>query len=297
MGKKRTRKPTPRSAAQRRTKPTTGFSPRTPRSRPGYDPGAIGFDPSQAGSALLELDPARLPVIGLPMWYLALASDMQANNCLNVSLILCSAYHQLGIQALPAPVELAIMKADGTGGDRYGDPRPHVDEESKKFVGHVGVWLPEHQRFIDATVVQFPGVRSISAAPVVLPLGRDWSDFYGGDAVTPRGELMLAYSPLPFDLLDEPIRRVREIVTAQGVDHDRFGVNVATNFLQAITRLPGVRDKIAADAYPRLAALAEVIANARVENDSADNARIWVDGATGAGVYLDELALPGGATR
>lgn len=287
------------SAVQRRVRPTTGrieAAPQAPR-RVRYEPGALSDDSSQLAGLLSALDAERLPLIGLPLWCMALAADTPANNCLNVALSLSAAYRQLGIEAQPAPVELTITDRAGIRADRYGHPEPYVDEETKGLKGHVGVWLPKHRRFLDPTVVQFPGVREVSPAPVVLPFEADWSDLYGGTAMTPRGdELLLAYDPLPFEVLDQPIRRVREIATAVGAadgggDHDRMGYNSATTFLQAVATLGELRARVDARLYPRFARLVEIIGTAEIDVDGEENARIHLPGDRGPGVLLDELLL------
>ncbi len=232
--------------------------------------------------------------IGLPVWWLVLQHGNPANACLDGALVLRTAYAQFGITAVPKLVELVVDNPDRNNATAYGTRTPHFMHGEDRFVGHMGVWLPQSHRFIDHSIQQFPEVRAQTWLPMTVPLGMngvtDWDQVQNGFAA-PRGPLMLTYTPLPE--ADNTRILTDAYLDRHAQEHHRVGVNIASNLLQVL-RLEDFRERALATRHTRLHALLDIVGDAEARADPDDNLRFVLPGTEHAGgVYLDQITVPG----
>ncbi|MEV8371319.1 hypothetical protein AB0P21_01225 [Kribbella sp. NPDC056861] len=235
---------------------------------------------------LYGANPEQLPIMGLPFWYLLIADDKPANHCLDAALTLQTAYAMDGIDAVPAPAELAVPAQDG-GTTLYSNPDPRIEDDL--LIGHAGLWLPQSQRFVDSTVQQFPELRELNPTPVFLPCQHDWDDLLGHAVGAICGRTQILYRFFRLDVLDDAVtstRRRSEELHPGG--HFRNGVNLATNFLDLLRRDPDHRAKVLKGHYPELIRLVTLVGDDEIFGAEDDNLRIRR--ADGRAVLLDELA-------
>jgi hypothetical protein len=254
----------------------------------------VAVDEREGMLGLANLPPEQLVEIGLPVWWLMLQHGNPANVCLDGALVLRTAYAQFGITAVPKLVELVVDDPARDQSTRYGTRTPHFVDGEDRFVGHMGLWLPQSCRFIDHSVQQFPQVRAVTWLPMALPLGlngvTDWDHVQAG-FIGPRGQLRLTYTPLPEAdnariLADAYLYRHAET-------HHRVAVNVASNLLQILC-LEEFRDRALATRHARLHALLGIVGDAEVRADPGNNLRFVLPGTEQAGgVYLDQITVPG----
>jgi hypothetical protein len=251
----------------------------------------VTVDEEQGMHGLLSLPPELLVEIGLPVWWLMLQRGNPANVCIDGALVLRTAYAQFGITAIPKLVELVVTDPSTDHATAYGTRTPHFVEDEERFVGHMGLWMPQSCRFIDHSVQQFPQVRGETWLPMTMPLGMNgvtnWNQTLGGFA-GPRGRLTLTYTPLPE--ADNTRILSHAYLDRHTEQHHRVGINVATNLLQVL-RLDDLRERALATPHARLHALLEVISDAEVRTDTDNNLRFVLPGTEPAGgVYLDQIA-------
>ena len=256
-----------------------------------YDPGQIepvSADAMAAGFS--QMSGEDLPLIGLPTWWLVMAQGFHANSCLDAALTLEAAYQVLGIRAVPVFVEVWTARVDT--GERYhrASSAPRL-EGTTLAGGHVGVWLPDHHRFVDPTVQQFPEVRRESVSPFVGRLPGSWEELAQQRTVLAylRGKTLVTYWPLPIEQtahITEAYRQlVRELDPPEG--HHRSGVNLATEFLDFLRSTDNLPIRIATSSHGRIHQLLGTLKGARIEKEGKA-LRIYLASHSG-GLLLDEI--------
>ena len=255
------------------------------------DPGVLETPPtSEYLASILSLDAEQLPILGLPSWWLVLAAGRKANACLDAGLTLEAAYQVLGIRAVPVFVEVWTADIYTKDINRRAPDTPSLDEQGMVH-GHAGLWLPDHHRFVDPTVQQFPEVRREFPAPLVTHLPAGWNDFAASGQMfaVPRGDTLISYRPLPIastaDIVDKVRRRGRELDPPEG--HYRAGINVATSFLEALRTVPEAYGRAVTGPYTRIRQLLEAIGTAQIRAKDG-KLRIYLASHSG-GLLLDEI--------
>lgn len=252
----------------------------------------VTVDEDQGMLGLANLPSELLVQIGLPVWWLMLQRGNPANVCLDGALVLRTAYAQFGVTAVPKLVELVVTDPANDHATAYGTRTPHFVDGEDRFVGHMGLWLPQSCRFIDHSVQQFPEVRAETWLPMSLPLGMNgvtnWDQAQGGFA-GPRGRLMLTYTPLPET--DNTRILSHSYLDRHAEQHHRVGINVASNLLQVL-RLEEFRERALATRHTRLHALLDLVGDAEVRADSDNNLRFVLPGTEpDGGVPLDQITV------
>jgi hypothetical protein len=266
-----------------------------------FTPGRLRSDNGHLGQLLVAdgIPPDTRVVMLLPMLWLSKAHGHRGNICLDACLTLQQAYRQLGITAELQPVELTVTDARGRV-TVYGSAQPHW--ESDDFVGHVVLYLPGAERFVDATVEQYPQIAKQRVGPVIGRLTAASQPIdpqrdrlpAGAQLVVPRGDLLLTYTTVA-DAYVDVVRNADRVEDTKRA-HYEAGVRFASWALLAL-REPGVIDGVRQAPFPRLQALLDILADApEIIDQATDEYRFALPGPDGAVVErrLDEIVLPTG---
>ena len=241
-----------------------------------------------------EMPPDTFIAMLLPTLWTGFAGGREANVCVDACRILQHAYGQFGMPSELRAVELDVI--DRRGRVIHHAPEPSWDGDV--LDGHCIVYLPDDQRFIDATVEQY---RHLSHLRFGIVVGRiagylgggtgTGSDVAGGRLpagarmVVQRGDVTLEYI-LADDAATALI--VSHSCVADNVEgHRRAGINLASLAIETLRRT-GSLARARTAPYPRLHALLEAIGDAPAEADEAGD---WFFSLTGDDGNLRRLPL------
>lgn len=178
-------------------------TPRTPPGRLGYRPQRLSSDPSMIARLLEHAEPHLILAMLPALIFLDHVAYRGApgNVCLRAAHELRVVYIALGVPVEIKPVRLEVHGP--RGGTAYGTDEPHFTNTGD-FVGHCVLRFPTLDRFLDATVGQFPDVarrsgspmlgRTVYAAQGTDPRSGPWPA--GARFSTVRGDLELRYIAL-----------------------------------------------------------------------------------------------------
>jgi hypothetical protein len=245
---------------------------------------------------------AIIPVVTSVLWT-GIMQGQPANVCVDACLTIGHALGQFGIRTALRAADLGIRDARDGQTILHGHPAPHWD--GKMLVGHCILTLPDQDRFIDATVEQFPQVRALRLGPIAGRSGGAISPHTGrlttqtaGLGRLPAGSHLAVQREnlvLLYVLAEDEYNRVildNPIVQGSLPDHRRTGINLASLVVSCL-RSPDPEHPARQAAYPRLHALLDAIGDAEITHDENHDCRFLINGSD-SGPRLDELPLPAG---
>jgi len=250
---------------------------------------------------------AVIPVLTTVLWT-GIMQGEPANVCVDGCRTIAYALAQFGIATELRAVDLAIRDQRSGRGLFRTRPQPHWDGATL-VGGHCILTLPDHGRYIDPTIEQYPEVATLGLGPIVGRCGAQLDPNTGQviSADGPPGRLA-AGTPmavqrehllLMYMVSDDDITHL--ITDSPWVSHTRdahfrAGVNLAS---LVISGLSGhMRTQAAQAAYPRLHALLDVLDGVPISEPAADR-DVWFNLPGPHGntqpLRLDELTLPPGS--
>ncbi|GAB7192780.1 hypothetical protein NUM3379_34890 [Kineococcus sp. NUM-3379] len=171
-----TKKKAPNRTATRKPVDPTA-TPRVPRERQSYRPRPLVSDPEVIVALLERGQPLHLLTMLPSCIFLdhIASNGLPGNACIDAAHALRVTYLALGVPAEIKPVRLEVHGPHG--GTAYGTDDPHFTDDGQ-FVGHCVLRLPTLDRFLDATIGQFPDVARRNPSPM---LGRTAEVMAGTD--------------------------------------------------------------------------------------------------------------------
>ncbi|PPK91910.1 hypothetical protein CLV92_12029 [Kineococcus xinjiangensis] len=169
-------KRTPNRTATRKPVDATTTS-RGSRGRQGYRPQRLVSDPRLIPMLLERGEPIHLLTLLPTLIFLDHLHHhgLPGNACLEAAHSMRVTYTALGVPVEIKPVRLEVHGAHG--GNAYGSLEPHFTEAGD-FAGHCVLRFPTLDRFLDATIGQFPDVARRDPGPM---LGRTAFTLNGED--------------------------------------------------------------------------------------------------------------------
>lgn len=205
----------------------------------------------------MEAEPAGLiAVAGAWMWSAA-DKKVQAHHCIDAGRVIVEALSQFGVEARLEP---AMVEIDSPiGHTQHGTPQPYWNTDGS-YNGHVVVWSPPLNRFVDVTLHQYPELPrgGLTELPfmALFPPGITWGQ---APSAALRDDHTITYHPVHEDYRDSWNNTLVQTM-AQG--YRQAGVNLASHTFELL-RTPHLREKmLSCDAYPRLRHLLSTLGEA-----------------------------------
>lgn len=229
----------------------------------------------------MPAEPAGLiAVAGAWMWSAA-DKKLAANHCIDAGRVIVEALAQFGVQARLEP---AMVEIDSPiGHTQHGTPQPHWNKDGS-YNGHVVIWAPSLNRFVDVTLHQYPELPrgGLTDLPLMalFPPGVTWGQ---APSAALREDHTITYYPVHDNHRDSwnhgPVPQMAE-------GYHQAGVNLASHTFELL-RTPQLREKmLACSAYPRLQQLFSDLGQAEAVVRGTD---YYFRTETGTEVRLDQV--------